>query len=177
MGPDHTVRKLVRSIAISLLPISIAFAFATQADAQSVAATPARQPTDVVFVCEHGSVKSLVAMEHFNRKAKERGIPYRAVARGTAPGPAVPEVVRDGLQADGFDLSGFVPQLLSASDVNSVALVVSFDDDITKTVGGGTRYLKWDGLPGVLADYPRGRDAIVRQVDTLIETLARGGSL
>jgi len=150
--------------------------FATPATAQSVTATRPRPPTGVVFVCEHGSVKSLVAMEHFNREARQRGLPYRAVARGTAPGPAVPAPVREGLRADGFDVSSFVPQPLRATDVDNAALVVSFDDDIANTLGGRTRYLKWDDLPGVLGDYSRGRDAIVRQVDTLIGALARGAS-
>ena len=65
---------------------------------------------------------------------------------------------------------------MSASDVDDVTLVVSFDEDITKTVGGRARYLKRDDLSGVLANYPRGRDAIVSQVDALIEALAPKGS-
>ena len=166
----------MRSIAISLVLFSLYIAFATEATAQSLTATRPRQPTGVVFVCEHGSVKSLVATEHFNRRAQELGLPYRAVARGTAPEPIVLASVREGLHTDKFDVSSFVPQLLKATDVDNVALVVSFDDDISKTVGGRTRYLKWDDLPGVLDDYPRGREAIVRQVDTLIETLAHGAS-
>ena len=166
----------MRSISISLVLCSVTTMFATPATAQSVTATRPRPPTGIVFVCEHGSVKSLVAMEHFNRKAQEHGLPYRAVARGTAPAPTVPPSVREGLHADGFDVSSFVPQLLRATDVDNVALVVSFDDDISTTVGGTTRYLKWDDLPGVLDEYPRGREAIVRQVDTLIETLAHGAS-
>jgi len=165
----------MRSIYISLVLFSLATACSMQATAQSATATHRRQPTGVLFVCEHGSVKSLVAMEHFNRKAQERGLPYRAVARGTAPEPTVPAPVREGLDTDGFDVSGFVPHLLRATDVDDVALVVSFDDDITKTVAGRTRYLKWDDLPGVLTDYTRGREAIVRHVDALIEALARGG--
>jgi arsenate reductase len=166
----------MRSISMALVLLSLAVAFGRLATAQSVAATRSHPPTKVVFVCEHGSVKSLVAMEYFNRRSKERGLPYRAVARGTAPEPAVPAAVREGLHADGFDVSGFVPRLLRASDVDAVALVVSFDEDITKTVGGRARYLKWDDLPGVLANYARGRDAIVSQVDALIEALAPSGS-
>jgi arsenate reductase (thioredoxin) len=166
----------MRSIGVALALLSLAVAFGSLATAQSVAATRSPQPTQVVFVCEHGTVKSLVAMEYFNRRSKDRGLPYRAVARGTAPEPALPAAVREGLHADGFDVSGFVPRLLSASDVDGVALVVSFDDDITNTVGGRARYLKWDDLPGVLTDHPRGRDAIVRRVDALIEALARSGS-
>ena len=44
----------------------------------------------VVFVCEHGSVKSLVAQEWFNRRAKERGLAVRAVSRGITPDASVP---------------------------------------------------------------------------------------
>ena len=166
----------MRAICISLVLFNVAGAFPTLATAQSVDATRSPQPTRVVFVCEHGSVKSLVAMEHFNREARKRGLNYRAVARGTAPEPTVPAPVREGLRADGFDVSSFVPQPLRATDVDNAALVVSFDDDIANTLDGTSRYLKWDDLPGVLGDYSRGREAIVRQVDTLIEALAHGSS-
>jgi hypothetical protein len=166
----------MRSISMALVLLTLAVAVGRSATAQSVAATHSRPSTRVVFVCEHGSVKSLVAMEYFNRRSQERGLLYRAVARGTAPDPTVPARVREGLHGDGFDVAAFVPRLLSASDVDDAALVVSFDEDITKTVGSRVRYLEWNDLPGVLADYPRGRDAIVRQVDALIDTLARSSS-
>ena len=42
-------------------------------------------------------------------------------------------------------------------------------------VDGRTRYLKWDDLPEVLPDYPRGRDAIVRQIDALVDELTHSG--
>src|SRR5688572_249911 len=41
----------------------------------------------VLFVCEHGSAKSVVAAAHFNRIAADRGLPFRAISRGTAPDP------------------------------------------------------------------------------------------
>jgi chromate transporter len=43
------------------------------------------KPRLVVFVCEHGSAKSLVAASFFERLAKERGMPVRAISRGTFP--------------------------------------------------------------------------------------------
>jgi hypothetical protein len=109
---------------------------------------------------------------YFNRWAEQRGLSFRAVARGVAPDSSVPAPVREGLRTDGFPVSDFVPQSLTALDVAHAWLVVSFDQDVTNVVGS-TRYLKWDGLPGVLADYPRGRDAIVRRVDALVDELAR----
>jgi protein-tyrosine-phosphatase len=147
-----------------------------QAPAQGVAASGPSESTRVVFVCEHGSVKSLIAMAYFNRRAQERGLANRAVARGTAPEPIVPGSVREGLRTDGFDVSEFVPQLFEAMDVDDALLVVSFDQDIATTVGGRARHFRWDNLSGVLTDYASGRHAIVRQVDELINELARSAS-
>ena len=68
------------------------------------------QDKQVLFVCEHGNVKSLMAMSYFNRLAEERGLPYRAVSRGTAPdSTTVPPKIVEGLKKDGFDVSGFHP--------------------------------------------------------------------
>jgi arsenate reductase len=150
--------------------------FGPQAPAQGVAASGSNESTRVVFVCEHGSVKSLIATAYFNRRAQERGLPYRAVARGTAPEPIVPGPVQQGLRTDGFDVSEFVPRLFTSSDVDDASLVVSFDQDIAKTVGGRVRHFRWDNLPAVLGDYARGRDEIVRHVDELIDEFARGAS-
>jgi hypothetical protein len=58
--------------------------------------------------------------------------------------------------------------------VEGASLVVSFDQDIARIVGKRVRHLKCDNLPAVLADYARGRDAIVEHVDSLIEALAQG---
>ena len=46
---------------------------------------PAPRPDEVVFVCEHGAAKSVVAAQYFNKLAGERGLAVRAVARGAEP--------------------------------------------------------------------------------------------
>jgi len=166
----------MRLISMRILLCSLALLFGAQALAQGIAANSLREPVQVVFVCEHGSVKSLVAMEYFNRSAQKRGLAYRAIARGTAPEPTVPSSVREGLRTAGFDVSHFVPRLFEASDVADALLVVSFDQDIAKIVGGKARHVAWDNLPGVLADYARGRDEIVRHIDELVDELARSAA-
>jgi len=166
----------MRLMLMRIVLCSLAMAFGAQMPAQGLAASSPRESARVVFVCEHGSVKSLIAMAYFNRSAQERGLPYRAVARGTAPEPIVPGPVREGLRTAGFDVSEFVPQLFKASDVDDASFVVSFDQDIAQVVGGRARHVRWDKLPGVLTDYVRGRDEIVRHVDALLDELARGAS-
>src|SRR6266436_3472009 len=166
----------MRSMSVRIALCSLTLLFGAQAPAQGAEVSGSSESTRVVFVCEHGSVKSLIATAYFNRRAQERGLAYRAVARGSAPEPIVPGPVREGLRTDGFDVSDFVPQLFEASDVDDAFLVVSFDQDIAKTVGGRARHFRWDNLPGVLTDYAGGRDAIVRHVDELIDEAARSAS-
>src|SRR4029453_11092962 len=60
-----------------IVPAMVLIAALEQA---STAATPS-----VVFVCEHGAAKSVVATAYFNKLAAERGPPFRATFRGTAP--------------------------------------------------------------------------------------------
>jgi protein-tyrosine-phosphatase len=166
----------MRLISMQILLCRFAVLFGAQVLVQGIAANSPGEPAHLVFVCEHGSVNSLIAMEYFNRSAQKRDLAYRAVARGTAPEPTVPSSVREGLRTAGFDVSRFVPRLFEASDVEDASLVVSFDQDIAKIVGGKARHLAWDNLPGVLTDYARGRDEIVRHVDELIDELARSAA-
>jgi arsenate reductase len=151
--------------------LTVAMLTGTQLAAQSVSTS---HPQRVVFVCEHGSVKSLVAASYFNRSARQRGLPFEAVARGTAPEPTVPRVVQEGLHAVGMDVSAYVPKLFQSSDVSGASLVISFDQDIAGAVGKTAPHLKWDNLPSVLDNYSRGRDAIVQKVEALIDALSDG---
>jgi hypothetical protein len=155
-----------QAVAAEPLPLVV------ESNAQTPATAPTNTPHRVVFVCEHGSVKSLIASMYFNQRAQQRGLPYTAISRGITPDAAVPATVQQGLQAAGFDVVHFVPQPFKTSDVDGASLVVSFDQDTTKTVAGKVQELRWDNLPGVLAHYSVGKDAIVKQVDTLIEQLA-----
>ena len=47
--------------------------------------TPSTSAPAVVFVCEHGAAKSVVATAYFNKLAAERNLPFRATFRGTVP--------------------------------------------------------------------------------------------
>ena len=125
----------------------------------------------VVFVCEHGAVKSVIAREHFNRLARARGLEIDAIARGTEPDSEIPESVLHGLGDDGFDVDSSPPQHLDANDLRKATLVVSFDADVTAMVGGAIGHEKWDGLPSAKADYVNGKAPIVALVEHLVDRL------
>ena len=56
----------------------------------------------VVFVCEHGAAKSLVATTYFNKIAAERGLQARAVYRGVSPQDDLSANALKGLREDGL---------------------------------------------------------------------------
>src|SRR5262245_23502084 len=143
---------------------------AAAADAQPKATAPA-QP--VVFVCEHGSVKSMIAAQWFNRRAAERGLRVQGVSRGVEPDPKIPDWAAAKLEGDGFDLTGIAPARLKDTDVAGAARVVALSakSPLFDALAGGP--MRWDDIPPAAEDYVAARDAIRRHIDALIEDLAR----
>lgn len=130
----------------------------------------------VVFVCEHGNVKSLIAREWFNRRAVERGLDLRAVSRGVTPDSSVPPAIVDALRSDGFDVSGFEPRAFSAADAAGAVRVVGIGVDLSSVGERGDVPLDtWEGIPPASESYAASRDALRARIEALLKTLASGG--
>src|ERR1041384_6702150 len=100
----------------------------------------------VVFVCEDGSVKSVVALAYFTQLARERHLPMRAISRGTAPDTAVPRVVREGLRRDGLTRVPSPPPRSPAAVWAPAATVISFDQrGVAELAAGRVPTGAWDG--------------------------------
>lgn len=146
---------------------------ASTATAQTARPQSSVTSSTVVFVCEHGSAKSVIAAAHFNRLASERGLPYRAVSRGTKPDDAVAPGVRNGLASDGIDVSEWHPQAVTDQDLRHAAQVVSLATDLPATKPfAKNKLLQWNDIPSVTQDYDAARTAIVEQVRRLVESLS-----
>lgn len=137
-----------------------------------VASPVPAEPPSVVFVCEHGSVKSLVAALHFQRLAQQRGLAVRASSRGTQPDDAVPAAVARALAADGFDAAGFRPRALRAEELRAAWRTVALGVDLT-ALGEGARVARWDDIPPVSVDYAAARAALLRRLEALLEEFER----
>lgn len=162
----HALRHFLR-----LLAVVTCVAGAGQAQGRPIVAT--RDSQTVVFVCEHGTVKSVVAMALFATLARERHLPVRAVSRGTAPDADIPTVVRAGLRRDRLALDGFTPARFTESDLTGALAVISFDQpSVADLVAGRVPTSAWDSLPAVSANYDVARDAIRRRVTRLVDSLA-----
>ena len=126
------------------------------------------KPT-VVFVCEHGSAKSIIAAVEFERMAKEKGLDLNILARGTNPDTEIPKLVRDGLKADGYDAGARKPTKVSEKDLNGAAKVVSFGPDLKPWLQDGATVTDWSATPSVSEDYRRASNYIRQRLETLLK--------
>lgn len=130
--------------------------------------------SQVLFVCEHGNVKSLMAASYFNQLAQERGLRYRAVSRGTAPNStAVPNAIIQGLAGDGFDVSSFHPSAVKASDASASQRVITIGTELPADAqkAAQAKMEQWSDVPAASDDYSAARAAIKRHVDSLVASL------
>jgi arsenate reductase (thioredoxin) len=133
---------------------------------------PMKQSTVVVFVCEHGSAKSVVAAAHFNKIAREKKLKLRAVSRGTHPDKELPAGTIKGLQADGLKIDGEKPRKLSAADVAGALQVVAFCP-LPEAYAKTTPVAHWDDVPPMSQDYNRFRDLVIERIRRLLEELGK----
>ena len=133
-------------------------------------------PQTVVFVCEHGNAKSLIAREWFNRLARERGLNVRAVSRGLTPETPVPPAIAEKLRGDGFDVSAFEPQAFAPADLDGAARVVLISAEAPTWAAPGRPVDKWDGIPPASERYEASRDAMHGRIKALLDSMARRGS-
>jgi len=124
----------------------------------------------IVFICLHGSAKSLIAAQHFTRLAQSRGLDYEAESAGLEPDSEVPPPVVAGLARDGFDVAEYVPRAVDPAHLADAARVVSFGCELPAATGAAVQE-RWDDLPLVSDGFDRARDAIVDRVERLIDSL------
>jgi arsenate reductase len=149
--------------AVATLAIVCAAAFAAEAPGER----------RVVFVCEHGNVKSLMAASYFNQLASQRGLPWRAVARGSAPdSTTVPTPIAAALRADGIDVGDFHPAKIDAADTADAARIVAIGTDLPAGVRTDEQRIeRWNDVPPAGTSYEAARSSLKAHITELLEQL------
>jgi arsenate reductase len=130
------------------------------------------EPAPVLMVCEHGSVKSLMAASLFNQAAAERHLPFRAIARGVNPDPSVPLPIVAALAQEGFDVKDFVPARFSTADVAGAARVIAIGvDPAALSPAANVAIVIWSDVPAASVDYSAARTSLKLHVDALLNEL------
>jgi protein-tyrosine-phosphatase len=159
---------VTRTQSLTLFILGAALQFGAPALAADVNAHA--NNNTIVFVCLHGCVKSQMAAAHFDRIARDRGLPYTAIARGIEVDTSVPMRIRDGLSLDGLAPIDDVPRSLTAAEAEHASKVVAFDF-VPNSKRGMAEVNYWSDVPPATQDYAAARDIIVSHIDHLIPEL------
>jgi arsenate reductase len=126
----------------------------------------------VVFVCQHGAAKSVIAAAYFNKLAAERGLPYRATFRGIDPQADLSERVVDALQADGIAVPTGKPTALADTDVDRATHIFAIGCAVPDKARLSGKAADWSDVPEDRGYAPM-RDAIVKHVTQLLDDLQK----
>ena len=132
-----------------------------------------RSPRTILFVCEHGAAKSVIAAAYFDVLARKRGLNYKAVFRGTNPDTSLSPSAEKGLQEDGISTNGWKPELVTQKNMDEAFRIVTLGCLLPGEDARAIKIAKWNEIPNVSNDYRAARDEIKRRVQGLVEGLAR----
>jgi protein-tyrosine-phosphatase len=130
------------------------------------------QTKKVVFVCEHGAGKSVVAAAYFNKIAKDRNLNWEASCRGTNPDEEVSAPTKEGLKSDNLLDPTLSPKKLAPGDtsnVEKIILVTKLPDDFKTSV----KSEDWSSLPNIDAKYEVRRDALIKKINEFFDSLEK----
>ena len=127
----------------------------------------------VLFVCLHGAAKSVLAAADFERLAKERRLPIAAESAGTEPDPEIAPKVLAALKAEGVDLSGQKPRLVTREMAAGATRIVAFGCALGVAAPeggpGGPKVEQWEDVPNVSDGLPAARAAIREHLERLLD--------
>src|SRR5688572_13135737 len=135
-----------------------------------VSAASYAQSKKIVFVCEHGSAKSIIAISYFNKIAKEKNLSWEAVSRGTSPDAEISAKTKKLLTDDNMPVPAVKPQSLTQKDIDEAEQVILFYP-LPKSLEGRENLDYWLGIDAVNGDFERLRDDIVAKLLPLIDSL------
>jgi arsenate reductase (thioredoxin) len=123
----------------------------------------------VLFVCLHGAAKSVLAAADFERMAKERRLPIAAESAGTEPDPEIAPPVLAALKAEGVDMSGRKPRLVTREMAAGATRVVAFGCGLGAAGPDGGKIEQWEDVPAVSDGLPAARAVIRAHLERLLD--------
>ena len=126
------------------------------------------KPSLIVFVCEHGAAKSILAATYFNKLAIASNLNMRAIARGTNPEAKLSPKTIEGLHEDGLTPAESAPQKLTLSDIEAAEKIISFCE-LPEEYGNKASYEYWSDIPPVSENYANARDLIVTKLEAILK--------
>jgi protein-tyrosine-phosphatase len=152
--------------------LSAVLIFTALAAGGAAQTAPSAVTPRIVFVCEHGAAKSVIATAYFNKIAAERGLPDRAMYRGANPQAELSVSALKGLKEDGLTLPSDKPSPITSADVTAATHIFAIGCALPSHAASSGKADSWDDVPEDQG-YAAQRDAIKRHVERLIDQLQK----
>ncbi len=128
----------------------------------------------VVFVCEHGAGRSVIASAYFNKLVQEQQLNYQAVFRGLQPDSTLSADTKTGLAKDGFVVpNDWQPKALSNQDIERASQVVTLNCNVSGESTTSKPVQKWSEIPSITGNYEVARDSIYVKVKAYVAELKK----
>lgn len=148
-----------------------AFVIVAAAAPALLAQEPQPAKPKVVFVCEHGAAKSILAAAELEKMAKDRGLDIQVLARGTNIDPELSSAVVAGLKADGLTPLLPKPIQVSPADLTGAVRIVTFGPNLSALAPKSAQVLDWSATPSTGENYTAARDYIRKELEKLLPQL------
>lgn len=122
----------------------------------------------IVFVCEHGAAKSILAATYFNKLASARNLNLRAIARGTNPDLELSPKTMEGLHQDGLTPAESTPRKLTLADIESAEQIIVFCE-LPEEYRNKAIFENWHDIPPVSENYEKARDMIIAKLKAMMK--------
>ena len=147
--------------------IAVSSAFVLAAGCSTL---PKSQPKTVLFICEFGTAKSVIARELFRRRALSRGMAVLAISRGLVVEDHLTPELRQRLAVDGIDPYSEGFKVLQPQDWRKASVIVAFNP-LPKSVPKA-KVRDWMDVPSVVSQYPAARAAMDLKIEALLDEFA-----
>jgi hypothetical protein len=111
-----------------------------------------------------------MAAAHFNRMARDQGLPYTAISRAIEADKDIPPSIRAGLAGEGLEPVSEIPASLTADEASRAMKIFAFNE-VPLDRKGTALVTLWSDVSPATEDYNRARDAIVRHVEAVVSDL------
>ncbi len=127
----------------------------------------------IIFVCEHGSAKSVVAAAYFNKLSQKNGLNYVALTRGTKPDKEMNASVLDSLKAEGITMDSFnKPVKLELEEAKGAVKIVAFCE-LGKEYYELFSVESWMDLPPISTKYTESKAILLEHMRKLFKSIEK----
>lgn len=128
----------------------------------------------ILFVCQHGSVKSVVATELLRRLAGGQGRDIEVRSFGISPENHVTAALEAALREDNIALSRNPSPTLAQKDLDSADIVVVFDE-LPAALNSRT-VIDWFDVPSMIENYAAARAVLVPRLQRLLDCMPKNSA-